>query len=83
MKDFKIAAKRIGIHGMILLKGFVKVLYGASVADLIAIAVYGFMAIPSEGGYRAVCDFIGAIAIMAIALTGMYVMGGNKKGAKK
>ena len=83
MKDFKSMIKTVGDHGKILGKGFLRTLYGASVAGLIGMAAYGFVMIPTEGGYMAVCDFIGAIATMVIAMTGMYVMGGHKKGAKK
>ena len=83
MKDFKSIIKEACYHGQILCKGFARTLYGASVAGLMGLAVYGFVMVPTEGGYIAVCDFIGAIATMIIALAGMYVMGGNKKGAKK
>lgn len=83
MKDFKSMIKAAGDHGKVLCKGFVRTLYGACVAGLVGMAVYGFVAVPSEGGYMAVCDFVGAIATLVIAMTGMYVMGGNKKGVKK
>lgn len=83
MRDFKSIIKAAICHGKILGKGFVRTLYGACVAGLIGMTVYGFIMIPSEGGYMAVCDFVGAIATMVIAMTGMYAMGGNKKGAKR
>lgn len=83
MKDFKSMIKAVGDHGKVLGKGFVRMLYGASVAGLIGVSAYGFVAVPAEGGYIAVCDFIGAMATLVIAVTGMYAMGGNQKGAKK
>jgi quinol-cytochrome oxidoreductase complex cytochrome b subunit len=79
MKDFKSAAHRIGFHAMIMLRGFLKVLYGAVVAGLIGLSVYGFQAIPTEGGYAAVGDFVGAVAIMCVAFGGMYFIGCKKK----
>ena len=70
-------------HGKILCKGFVRMLIGAICAGLIAAAVYGFAMIPSEGGYAAVGDFVGAIIALVIAFGGVYIMGGKKKGDKK
>ena len=66
-------------HSRIFLRGFVNVVYGAAVAGLIGLAVYGFAAIPSEGGYVAVCEFIAAMATLVVALTCMYAFGGSKK----
>lgn len=79
MKDFRKAARIIGYHGKILLKGFVKVLYGTAVSGLIGLAVYGFAMIPSEGGYTAVLDFVGAVATLCVAFGGMYSIGCRKK----
>ena len=79
MRDFKIAARAIGYHGKVMLKGFVKVLYGTAVSGLIGLAVYGFAMIPSEGGYTAVLDFVGAVATLCVAFGGMYAIGSKKK----
>ena len=73
------AAYHIVYHVKILLRGFSKVLYGAVVAGLLGLSVYGFMAIPTEGGYVAVCDFIGAMATLISALNGMYAFGARRK----
>lgn len=75
----KNVTKFIGYHGKIFLRGLIKVLYGAAVAGLIALAVYGFGAVPSEGGYIAVCDFIGSVATLGVAISCMYAFGGSKK----
>lgn len=83
MENFKSIIKAAGYHGQILCKGLARTLYGASIAGLMGLSAYGFVMVPTEGGYMAVCDFIGAIATVVIALAGMYAMGGNKKGAKK
>ena len=78
-RNFKEVMQLIGFHGLVLLMGFVKVLYGATVAGLVAMAVYGFAMIPSEGGYTAVCEFIAAIATLAVALACMYAFGCRRK----
>ena len=84
MKDFKSVVRTIGYHGKILWKGFIRMLFGAATAGLLGLAIYGFIMVPSEDGYVAVCDFIGAIASTAVALSCVYVMGaGKKKGAKR
>ena len=79
MKDFKSAAKAICFHTKIMLRGFAKMLYGTVTAGLIGFAVYGFAAIPSEGGYAAVCDFIGAVALTVVALCCLYLFGSTKR----
>ena len=77
--SFKEVMQMIGFHCAILLMGFVKVLYGAAIAGLIGLAVYGFAAIPYEDGYVAVCDFIAAITTLTVALTSMYAFGRKRK----
>ena len=84
MRDFKSAAKSVWYHSKIMARGFTRVLYGAGTAGLIALAIYGYVMIPSEGGYAAVCDFIGATATIMTALCCMYAQGAaKKKGAKR
>ena len=68
----------IAYHSKIILRGLAKVLYGAAVAGLIGLSVYGFTAIPSEGGYVAVCDFIAAMATLVVALNGAYAFGARR-----
>ena len=65
-------------------RGFVRSVWGTAVTASIGMAVGGYVAIPTEGGYTAVVDFVLATAFMGVALFCMYIMGGtNKKGAKK
>ena len=74
----------LGHHAGIFLKGCVRTAYGVAVAGLIGLAVYGFVMVPTEGGYIAVCDFVAAVASLVVALSAMYALGTNKKkGAKK
>lgn len=77
--NIKSASKAIIRHGKILFRGFTRMLYGTLTAGAFAMAIYGFSMIPSEGGYIAVCDFIGAIATMGVAFTCMYHQGGGKR----
>ena len=77
MDKFKSALMTMG-------KGLVRSLWGTAVVGCIGLAVYGYMSIPSEGGYVAVAEFIVASGILCIATTGMYIMGGTtKKEGKK
>ena len=74
----------LGYHAGIFLKGCLRTVYGVAVAGLIGLAVYGFVMIPTEGGYIAVCDFVAAVASLVVALSAMYCLGTNKKkGAKR
>ena len=82
--NFKKMARQIGFHGMILFKGFIKMLCGAILTAVIVAGIYGFIAVSTEGGYAAVGNFLVSTSIVCVALGGMYLMGGtSKKGAKK
>ena len=81
--DFSKVLKDIKFHASVLARGFARTLYGALVAGLLAVAVYGFILIKSETGYLAVCDFIASTATLAVAMSNMYVMGKKKRGGKK
>lgn len=77
--DIKRIARRIGCHAMVLLKGFAKTLYGTAVSGLLGLSVYGFVMIPTEGGYTAVLDFVGAVATLCVAFGGMYAIGAKRR----
>ena len=77
--DIKSVFKAIKHHGKILFKGFTRMMYGALTAGLFAIAIYGFIMIPSEGGYIAVSDFVLATATMIVGFNSMYHQGGGYK----
>lgn len=74
--------KAVEFHAKIAWRGFYRTLYGAAVAGLIAMAVYGFVSVTNESGWVAVGDFVSSCATMIVALANMYFMGGCKKGAK-
>lgn len=75
------AVSRAVYHSKILLRGLAKTLYGTSVSGLVGLAVYGFVMIPTEGGYAAVCEFVVASITLGIAISAMYSFGG--RGRKK
>lgn len=70
-------------HAGIVLKGFIRTVYGALVCGLLAIAVYGFISIKGESGYIAVGDFVASTATLVVAMWNVYAMGMKKRGGKK
>ena len=84
MIDIKSVVKTLEQHSMVLLRGFIRMVYGALTAGLTVLAIYGFLMIQSESGWVAVCEFVGAIATTVVALACMYAQGiTKKKGARK
>jgi FtsH-binding integral membrane protein len=84
MKEFKAAFKVAGIHGKILLKGFLRTMYGALTAGLFALAICGYAMIITESGWVAVSEFVLSTCTAILAVICMYVQGGHaKKGAKR
>ena len=74
--------KSVKFHSKVAWRGLCRTVYGAAVAGLIAMAIYGFVSVTTETGWTAVCDFIASCATLVVALLNMYVMGCKKKGAK-
>jgi hypothetical protein len=84
LKNFKTTLRGAWFHVRVLVKGLVKALCGAAAFGLGWMGVHGYTLIPTEGGYAAVCDFIASTAMLALALMGMYLMGGKcRKTGKK
>lgn len=79
MENIQSVCKIIGRHCKILLKGFMRMVYGAATAGLIGLAVYGIRAIPSEQGWTAVCDFVATAATIGLALVSIYWQGCPRK----
>jgi hypothetical protein len=79
MKDFKSVTNTVLRHGKILFRGFTRMLYGTMTAITFAMAIYGFAMISREGGWAAVCEFVGAVATTCVAVTCMYAQGGGKR----
>lgn len=83
MKDFKSVWKIIRFHCRCLLKGFLRMMFGALTAGLFALAIYGFVMITSEAGWTAVCEFVAASATAGVGLMCMYAQGaGRKRGSR-
>lgn len=74
-KKFGKGIGRVVYHSKILLRGLAKTLYGTVVTGLVALAVYGFVMIPTEGGYTAVCEFVVASLTLGMAVGAMYAFG--------
>ena len=81
--QIKMAFAKVKFHLRIMWRGFCRTLYGAAVAVLIAMAIYGFVSVATETGWTAVCDFVASCATLVVALSNMYLMGGRKKGGTK
>lgn len=80
LKNF---ADQFAFHAGIAFRGLAKTIWGALVAGLIGISVYGFAAIGKESGYAAVGDFVTSCATLVVALMNVYQMGCKRKGSKK
>ena len=80
--QIKKAWKVAKFHTKIAWRGFYRTVYGAAVAGLIALAVYGFVSLTTETGWTAVCDFVASCAKLIVAMCNGYRIGCNKKGAK-
>ena len=80
---FQNAMAQANYHASILLKGFARTLYGALIAGLIGVSIYGFASIANEDGYMAVFDFVASVATLAVAICNMYCLGKKRRGGKK
>ena len=81
--QIKKAWNAVKFHTKIAWRGFCRTIYGAAVAGLIAMAVYGFVSVTNERGWVAVWDFVASCATLIVALSNMYLLGGRKNGAKR
>lgn len=81
--NFNKVLGQVKFHSSIVLKGFIRTVYGALVAGLLAVAVYGFISINGEAGYVAVGDFVASTATLVVAMFNVYCMGMKKRGGKK
>jgi hypothetical protein len=81
--NFKESMNKAAFHASILLRGLARTLFGALNAFLLGIAAYGFIQIRKEDGYTAVFSFVGACALVMIALANAYLLGCKKRGKKR
>ena len=81
--QIKRALANAKFHLWVMWRGFCRTVYGASVAGLVAMAIYGFISVSKGTGWTAVFDFVSACVNMAVALANMYLMGERKKDRKR
>ena len=80
--QIKKAWKTVKFHAKVAWRGFCRTVYGALIAGLMAMAIYGFVSLSVETGWGAVWDFVASCATLLVALSNMYWMGTSKKGGK-
>ena len=76
---FKMAFARVKFHARILWRGFLRTVYGALIAGLIAMAIYGFVSAQNEAGFEEVFDYIVSSVLLIEAIGNMYFIGRLKK----
>ena len=79
--QIKMAFANVKFHLRIMWRGFCRTVYGAAVAGLIAMAIYGFVSITSKTGWAAVWRFVVACVLLAEGIGNMYFIGRKKTGA--
>ena len=80
---FKMTFANVKFHARILWRGFLRTVYGAMIAGLIAMASYWFVSARNEAGWEEVFDYIVSAVLFIEALGNMYFMGRRKNGGTK
>ena len=75
----KMAFAKIKFHARILWRGFLRTAYGALIAGLIAMAIYGFVSARNESGLEEVFDYIVSSVLLLESIGNMYFIGRLKK----
>ena len=71
----KMAFVKFKFHARILWRGFLRTVYGALIAGLIAMAIYGFVSARNEAGWEAAFDYIVSAVLLLESIGNMYFMG--------
>ena len=79
----KMTLTRAKFHARILWRGFLRTVYGALIAGLIAMAIYGFVSAQNEAGWEAVFDYIVSAVLLLESIGNMYFMGRRNNGGTK
>lgn len=79
----KMAFARFKFHARILCRGFFRTVYGALIAGLIAMAIYGFVSASNEEGWDAIFDYIVSAVLLIEAIGNMHFMGRRNNGSAK
>ena len=80
--QIKKAWTKVKFHVRVAWRGFCRTVYGALIAGLMAMAIYGFASVTKETGWVAVWDFVASCATLIVAMCNVYRIGCNKKGAR-
>ena len=75
----KVALTRAKFHARILWRGFLRTVYGALIAGLIAMAIYGLVSAQNEVGWEKVFDYIVSAVLLLESIGNMYFIGRLKK----
>lgn len=75
MNSFSKPKPPIKQYMKILLRGFLKTMYGTLTTAFFAGSVYIFTIIPSKAGYISVCAFMVATLMLAMACRAVYAFG--------
>ena len=75
----KMTLTRAKFHARILWRGFLRTVYGAMIAGLIAMAIYGFISARNEAGWEEVFDYIVSSVLLLESIGNMYFIGRLKK----
>ena len=79
----KMTLARVKFHARILCRGFLRTVYGALIAGLIAMAIYGFVSASKEAGWDAIFDYIVSAVLLIEAIGNMHFMGRRNNGRTK
>lgn len=79
----KMAFSNVKFHARILWRGFLRTVYGALIAGLIAMAIYGFVSAQNEAGLEAVFDYVVSAVLLIEAIGNMHFMGRRNNGSTK
>lgn len=79
----KMTLTRAKFHVRILWRGFLRTVYGALIAGLIAMAVYGFVSAQNEAGMEEAFDYIVSAVLLLESIGNMYFMGRRNNGGNK
>ena len=77
--QIKRALANVKFHLLVMWRGFCRTVYGAVVAGLIAMAIYGFVSAQNEVGWEEVFDYVVSAVLLIEAIGNMYFMGRLKK----
>ena len=79
----KMTFANVKFHARILWRGFLRTVYGALIAGLIAMAIYGFISASKESGWDAIFDYIVSAVLLIEAIGNMHFIGRRNNGSTK